>query len=159
MKAISMLAIAAMLLSCSKDKSDPSPVFQSDAALTDLVNQFYVDAESHGFTNLDKSNLIVRFAKDPLAEYILNSYSANFKQGNQRIIEVNKIFIERDFPGKFKSSVYREMANILLSRPYLTTDFDCGGQNTHWYIMCKMFCPCEEDGTLWKAILDKLFVK
>lgn len=151
MKTKLTIFLLAILFACSKEQ-DPKPVFQSDPALSPFVNQFYSDAEARGWT-LPKDNLIVRFVGTKGPGWTgQNNYSTSFLEGKQIVVELDRVRFNSQ-PGKYKSSVYRECAHMLMSRPY------GGCQDSPRPIMCPDFNPAEDDGVLWGQYLDKLFQK
>lgn len=131
------------LVSCSA-KEDISPKLTTDSELQSFVDQFYDDA---GIT----AEVVAVFKAQADGRY-----SASHKDGNVVVIEVNRQLIDGVWPGKYKSSVYREMAHMLLEKEYIT---DNGTTSRHFDIMNVQFCPCEDDGSNWDTALTRLFSK
>lgn len=152
MKTIKLL-ILILITSCSSDDPAPQIKFESDPILRPAVDQFYVDAARYGY-ELQKDNLKVIFTTHKEDQYWCpdkcHQYSTSYTKDNQRIIELDKSKLD----GRYKSSVYREMAYILLHKPYIYT---ISTTSIHTEIMNIQYCPCEDDGTLWQNALDKLF--
>ena len=150
MENLKKFIIILLIVSSSCGKDDPAPSTpNTDPVLQDEFNQFFTDAVSRG-KNLSKANLIVKFVdqQDPHLQY----YSGSYKEGAITIIALNKVYLD-NIGGKYKSSVYRELAHVLLNKQYIN---GCGASLSHTDIMCNNFCPCEDDGSTWKTSVDQL---
>jgi hypothetical protein len=139
-----------IIMSCSSKDKDPAPKPEIDPILQPFVDQFYLDAEAHGWNDLPKNNVTMRFNLKPGEAGIL--LSASHKEGNLWICELSHSYL--DDWGSYKSSVYREMAHVLIDK-----DYNQNMDAAHEDIMCIMFCACEDDGSIWASLLDKLFEK
>lgn len=145
------LLLIAIACSSEQDK-DTEPKPEIDPVLQPFVNQFYVDAAAHGWDNLPKNTITMRFNLKPGEAGIL--LSASHKEGNLWICELSHSYL--DDMGSYKSSVYREMAHVLMDKSYNEV---MDTETLHGDIMCIMFNASEDDGPIWQSLLDKLFEK
>lgn len=121
--------------------------FWIDPAYEYLVRRFYDDAAQYGWTDLQKSNLIMRQEWEPM-----NTLSASERYENGQWLAKINAMLRHD---RMLAPVYRELAHILLGKAYADSTAD-EVMNPYF---TKAFTGGQENELIERPYLNKLFEK